>query len=975
LTFHRFLSAPGRRIGERLSNMARRRGVFDLFSKPVRAIVDERGFPSPTGPQVAAIPKILNGMNVLLIAPTGTGKTEAAFLPILDLYIKEPVKPLGIKILYITPLRALNRDLLGRLEWWCQRLDIKVSVRHGDTDVRERTAQSRSPPDLLITTPETLQAIIPGRVMRRHLRAVKWVIIDECHELAEDKRGSQLSLALERLRWITGRDFQVVGLSATIGSPQEVAQFIVGNNRTVDVVRVPVARGMDLSIVYPEPIAADYELAERLYTHPEVAARLRVMREVIEKHQSVLLFTNTRPAAEVLASRLRIWDAEFPVSIHHGSLAKPARVSAERGLKTGELRGLICTSSLELGIDVGRIDLCIQYMSPRQVTRLLQRVGRSGHQIGRIAKGVIVTMDPDDTLEAMVIARRAKRERLEPVTIPVRPYDALNHQLVGLLVQKSRWYFDEILDVYGKAYPYRGMDKEDLTKVLTYMYTRYPRLAWVSFQDEVMLRPARIKPLYEYYFDKLSMIPDEKQYLVIDETDDSPVGILDEAFVAEYGEPGTKFIVRGSPWKMLSIVGDKIYVRPITDPTGAIPSWVGEEIPVPLDVAMEVGSIRGSVAAGIARGVEPKVLAQRICSKYPVDEDTALRAIKDVVDQAEQKLPVPSDRLITVEEWEEYIIVQVSFGSLVNRTLARLLGHLLSERTGHTVGVQQDAYRIILQVAEVAKAKDAADILEELPNHDVAKVAIQAAEKTGLFKRRMVHVARRFGALSRRADFSKVSLDRLERSFEGTVIHEEAVKETSEKDMDIANTLKVLEAMRKGKVRVVVLSGRAGVTPVARVGLERISRRSDLIPAEKMRHVLIQSAKARILSDYRTFLCVECFKHAKTIRLKDLPERPTCPVCGGNALAVLNRTEEQVWRLVEKHGRNLSRLELRTEEDAKASSELVKKYGSPAAYALAGRRLGASEAAEILGKGSEVNDRFFEHIVDAERRATSKRFW
>ncbi|MEM3045994.1 MAG: DEAD/DEAH box helicase, partial [Candidatus Bathyarchaeia archaeon] len=770
--------------------MAGKRNVFDLLSKPVRGIVEERGFPNPTGPQVAAIPKILSGKNILLIAPTGTGKTEAAFLPILDLYVKDPEKPLGIKILYITPLRALNRDLLDRLRWWCQRLDVKVSVRHGDTDTRERTSQSRSPPDLLITTPETLQAIMPGRVMRRHLKAVKWVIIDECHELAEDKRGSQLSLALERLRWITGRDFQVVGLSATIGSPEEVAQFIVGNGRPVEVVRVPVARGMEFSIFYPEPTTADYELAEKLYTHPEVAARLRVIRDMIEKHESVLLFTNTRPAAEVLASRLKIWDVDFPVSIHHGSLAKPARVSAEQGLKTGGLKGLICTSSLELGIDVGRVDLCIQYMSPRQVTRLLQRVGRSGHQIGRTARGVIITMDPDDTLEAMVIARRAKQESLEPVTIPFRPYDALNHQLVGLLVQKSRWYFDEILDVYGKAYPYRGMDKQDLAKVLEYMHTRYPRLAWVSFQDEVMLRPARIKALYDYYFDKLSMIPDEKQYLVIDETDDSPVGILDEAFVAEYGEPGTKFIVRGSPWKMLSIVGDKIYVRPIQDPTGAIPSWVGEEIPVPFDIAMEVGSIRRSAAASIARGAEPKAVAQRIARRYPVDEETALRAIKEVVEQVEMRLPVPSDRLITVEEWEEYVVVQASFGSLVNRTLARLLGHLLSERTGHTVGVQQDPYRVILQVGEVAGARDVADLLEELASRDVEKLAIEAAEKTGLFKRRMVHVARRFGALSKKADFSKVSLDRLEKSFEGTVIHEEAVKETLEKDMDVKNTFR-----------------------------------------------------------------------------------------------------------------------------------------------------------------------------------------
>ncbi|MEM3019347.1 MAG: DEAD/DEAH box helicase, partial [Candidatus Bathyarchaeia archaeon] len=375
--------------------------VFSLLSRPVRMIVQKRGFESATGPQAAAIPLISEGKNVLLIAPTGTGKTEAAFLPILDLLLKAQEKLPGIKVLYITPLRALNRDMLERLEWWCKQLDVRIAVRHGDTETRERGFQARSPPDLLITTPETLQAILPGRVMRRHLRSVRWVIVDECHELAEDKRGSQLTLALERLRWITGQDFQVVGLSATIGTPERVAKFLVGVRGSVEIVRVPVARNMEFKVLYPEPAPEDYELAAKLYTHPEVAARLRIMRDLIEKHSSVLLFTNTRPIAEVLASRFKIWDVNFPVSIHHGSLAKPARVSAERGLKNGELRGLVCTSSLELGIDVGSIDLCIQYMSPRQVTRLLQRVGRSGHRIGRTAKGIIITMDSDDTLEAM----------------------------------------------------------------------------------------------------------------------------------------------------------------------------------------------------------------------------------------------------------------------------------------------------------------------------------------------------------------------------------------------------------------------------------------------------------------------------------------------------------------------------------------------------------------------------------------------
>ncbi|RJS81255.1 DEAD/DEAH box helicase, partial [Candidatus Bathyarchaeota archaeon] len=584
------------------------KNAFNLLVKPVRRLIEQRGFSKPTEPQEKAIPKILEGKNVLLISPTATGKTEAAFLPVLSMLLQEPQKP-GIKVLYITPLRALNRDMLERLQWWCNNLDIKLAVRHGDTETKERTRQARSPPKILITTPETLQAILPGWIMRQHLQQVRWVIIDEVHEMADSKRGSQLSLALERLRWMIGKDFQIIGLSATIGSPEKVAQFLVGNGRSVEIVRVPVARMMRLKIVFPKPGEEDFRLAEKLYTHPEVAARLRIIRDYIGKHKSVLLFTNTRAISEVLASRFKVWDMDFPVSIHHGSLAKPSRIAAERGLKNGELKGLVCTSSLELGIDVGRIDLVIQYMSPRQVTRLIQRVGRSGHRIGRIAEGLVVTMDSDDTLEALAIARKALKEDLEPVEIPPKPYDALTHQIAGLLLKNRRLEFEEILEIFRNAYPYKDLTIEDVEKILLYMHQRFPRLAWASFEDKVVLKPRRTKALYEYYFGNLSMIPDEKRFLVVDESSDSAVGVLDEAFMAEYGKPGVKFIIRGSPWRILHVSEEKVHVKPVDDPTGAIPSWIGEEIPVPFEVAQEVGAIRGFVEEQMLKGVPPQEIA------------------------------------------------------------------------------------------------------------------------------------------------------------------------------------------------------------------------------------------------------------------------------------------------------------------------------------------------------------------------------
>ncbi len=951
--------------------------VFDSLVRPVRRLVEEKGFKFPTEPQAQVIPKILDGKNVLLISPTATGKTEAAMLPILDKLIQAQSREPGIKVLYITPLRALNRDMLERLQWWCNNLDLKLAVRHGDTGTNERTRQSRSPPDVLITTPETLQAILPGWVMRRHLRAVQWVVVDEVHELADSKRGSQLSLALERLRTVTGRDFQMVGLSATIGTPEKVAQFLVGNNRPVEIVRVPVSRLMKLQIVYPKPESADYSLASALFTHPDVAARLRIIRKFMETHNAVLLFTNTRTISEVLTSRFKVWDMNFPVSIHHGSLAKPSRVTAEKGLKQGELRGLICTSSLELGIDVGRIDMVIQYMSPRQVSRLIQRIGRSGHRIGRMANGIIITMDSDDTLEALVIGRKTYREELEPVDVPEKPYDALAHQIAGLLTKRRRLYFNEILSTFKNAYPYRDLTIEDIKEVLEYMHSRFPRLAWVSFEDNVAIKPTRSKALFEYYFGNLSMIPDEKRYLVIDSQTDSAVGLLDEAFVAEYGKPGVKFIIRGSPWKIINLVSDKIYVKPVDDPTGAIPSWVGEEIPVPLDVAKEVGAVRGFVEEEMKKGRRPREIAEALSEKYPSDAETILSALAETVESVEKGYPLPTDRRITLEDWENFVILNANFGSLTNRALAQLLGHMVSERTGYAAVVQHDPYRIFIQTMGELKADAIARMIDELKeaSHEfVERTLTEAAIKTGIFKRRMIHVAGRFGALKKWVDLSNVSLRSLMKSFEDTVIYKEALKEVFSKDLDLKNLIQVLDRIRNGEIEVLKVETVGEPTPVARLGIEKASMKTDLIPPEKMRRILLESTKARLLDETRTFICTQCWDYLEMISMKELPDEPTCPRCGSPNLGLLQVAEGDAYQLAEKKGEKLTKNEQNLRDEATETAKLIAKYGKPAAIALSTRRLRLNDVKEVLSQKSTLSDEFFEAIIEAEKDALKRRF-
>jgi len=358
--------------------------------------------------QELAIPKILSGKNTLIVAPTGAGKTEAAVVPvfskILDIKEREEVK--GILAIYVTPLRALNRDLLDRLYWWCENLNISIAVRHGDTVQSERVRQSKKPPEFLITTPETLQVLFLGKRLREHLKSVRFVIIDELHELLDDKRGVQLSLGLERLVNFAG-EFQRIALSATIGDLDLAGRFIFGY-RDFDIAYWYGIKRYDIEVFYPKITEEDLELSKKLGWSPKIVWSLRVIKEILDKHRSVLIFVNTREMAELLVSRFKKWLPDYPIEIHHSSLSREVRERNERLFKEGKLKAIIATSSLELGIDIGHVDAVIQYMSPRQVIRAIQRFGRAGHKLEEVSKGYIITMDPDDYAESLIIKKKVE---------------------------------------------------------------------------------------------------------------------------------------------------------------------------------------------------------------------------------------------------------------------------------------------------------------------------------------------------------------------------------------------------------------------------------------------------------------------------------------------------------------------------------------------------------------------------------------
>ncbi|CCC82064.1 DEAD/DEAH box helicase [Thermoproteus tenax] len=911
----------------------------------VRRALEERGFVELTEPQKRALPHILEGKNVLIVAPTGSGKTEAALLPIMSKFLAEGPGDPGIYILYITPLRALNRDLLDRLKWWGAKLNVSVDVRHGDTDETDRQRQSKNPPHMLITTPEMLQAILTGKRLLEHLRRLRWIIVDEVHELAEDKRGVQLSVALERIRYHVGRDIQIVGLSATVGSIDEVAKFLFGVGRPYVVVQVGT-RDMDLSVVRPRPTARDAEEANRLGTHEEVAARLRSIKEMVERHKTTLIFVNTRSMAELLGFRLSQAYPDLPVAVHHSSLSKMVRLSVESGLKSGALKAVVATSSLELGIDIGHVDLVIQYLSPHQVVRLVQRVGRSGHKLTLTPKGVIVADDVNDALEAIEIVKRAKAGMLEQTRVPHKPYDVLANQVAAFLMLKPRWRLQELYEVITRAYPYRDLTLDELRRVVKFLNELRPRLALYFEEDDTVVRP-RNRGFFRYFFETLSMIPDEKQYAVVNSKTGELIGTLDEAFVAEYGAPGVKFVFRGRPWLITEVDGRAIKVIEVDDPSGAIPSWIGEEVPVPFEVAQGVGRMKREIhRLGKRRAIA-------VLTKIGMSREAAEFVVGEVLSQPADYLP--DDETIVVEQYaENIVIVHAHLGTLANRALSKLLSEIIIRETELPIGFHQDAYSVILQASRGLDAELVVRSLmklAELSPAGLAELVKSALVKSGSFKRRFLYVAKRFGAVDKEADIHNVSIGKLVEAFSGTPVFDEALREALEQDLDLESLWRVLQRIKEGSIRVVLSRGR---TRLGEIAYEKLAHRLEIIPPERLRKLVLESVKARLLNTSMMFVCADC-GWTGVMRVGEMYDA-RCPKCGGR-LGVIRYLSTD----------NLEKELRRKREEALKTAELLEKYGWKALVALAGRiPLEDIESVLKRANGADLN-KLAEAVMEAER--------
>jgi len=937
--------------------------VFTSLDPKIQKFLRFKNIKTPTEPQIKSIPFILNGENVLLIAPTGLGKTESAILPIFHNFLNEKkIENKGISILYITPLRALNRDMLRRTIELGKNLGIDISVRHGDTSQSERARQSRNPPDMLITTPETFQILFIGRRLRTHLKNVRYVVIDEIHELAGDERGAQLAVGLERLFELTseqGHSFQRIGLSATVGSPDEVAKYLGGfeNNqhRTVKIIEVDVTKLIDINVEFPDVKKNDYISANRLHIEPFSFASLRRCKELIDKHVSTLLFINTRDGAEILTSRFHIWAENLPIGVHHGSLSKIARIEAEDDFKAGNLKSLICTSSLELGIDVGNTDFVIQYSSPREVKRILQRVGRSGHSIGKTSKGTIIATTPEDLAESLVIARKSLVGEIEKLNVRKNPLSVLTNQIISITLEYGRIKPEKILKIIQRTYSFNTLKKEMFKLILDQLKNQ--RSLWIDEKGHIVKRTNS----RHYFLDNISMIPDEKTYMAVDVSTRKKIGKLDESFVLNYGFEGAKFILKGIPWIIIKREDEEILVSQSKE-IGNVPSWTGEDIPVPYEVAKEVGALRRSISE------------KTILKNYPCDKNSLQKFTKHIQNQIKQGFKVPDDKTITIDLEEKTVVINACFGTKVNETLGRLISAILAQSIGESVGINSDPYRINLELPGRISVEKIKDILLKTKPETLHYLLETISKNSTYIRWQLVHVARKFGAIKKDFDFRNVGSKKLFTLFENSLIFDEAVDKILWERMDLENTAKVLHEIQDGRIKIYVQK----MSPISLAGLEAIQ--GLMVPKRADRSILM-ALKKRLEETDVSLVCTNCSNIWNTA-VSRVDKKPKCSRCGAIKIAVLPRYNRDLAKL-------LTKKELNSEEKKELkrllkNASLVLSYGKPAVLSLVARGIGPDTAARILRrysssqieKSEEILIKFLRDILKAELNyARTRGFW
>jgi len=894
---------------------------IDLLHPKVKETLLKLGVRSLTEVQEKAIPIVLRGFNTLIMASTGSGKTEASLLPVASLML-EAGDYGKLTTLYITPLRSLNRDIALRAFKLFKYLGMNVDVWHGDTSYSRRRKITETPPEVLVTTPESFNVILVNKKMRKFLRDVKYVIIDEIHELIESKRGTELVVGLERLASLAR--FQRIGLSATISEVTKAKHFLGGGRYVVEV-----------SSSMKKNYRVDFIVGDGFND------MLRRIREILEKTDGMLLiFTNTRDTAEVVGGFLKKYYSDL-VYVHHGSLSKDEREAVEEKARRGELKAIVATSSLELGIDIGHVKYVIQVASPRRVARLIQRIGRAKHNPTERPEGAVVTgLKPYEVLESLVIARRAIARDLEKIEMHENAADVLAHQIVGILMEEER-RVDDVYRIVTRAYPYWKLSFREFEEVFNLLISN----KMIKCDNSI----CKATKKGEIYYRTTSMIVESKR-IPVREYGKGAIGSLDEEFVAEL-EYGDRFILAGRIWKVLGIDEEAVIVEK-DEGEGPPPAWEGELIPVSFEVAREVGALKRAF--------------DRLIANYPISDET-LEKLRDIINSINE--PKATDRNIIVEIEGNMLVVNVHGGSKVNNAFGYALCYLLRQIYG-SCSFNTTPYHVIVFVGRNVNENEIHRIILLMKKINLEKVIVDELKRSRIYRWRMIKVLTRMGLINRkklRSDELKKIEKTLPSVYNETVVAKETIREILLEKLDI-DKLKII--VNKTDVNNIIV--KRGLTSQSLWALETNSyvKESSLENKDLIENLVRKRLENREVK----MICMLC-GHEWSGKVGDISLK--CPKCG-SGFVVPSFNEENIEKAARSivSNKKISKELKKASQEARERAQLLTTYGRDALVVLAGRGIASTTAKRILQEYKLRGNSLIKEIIKAEKKyIATRRFW
>ena len=900
------------------------------------------GFQNLTKIQKISYPVISRKQNCLLVAPTGSGKTEASLIPILSLLDSERARNIdfvqdsAIFVLYITPLRALNNDVHRRIIDYAKRRNLDAQIRHGDTSRIAKQKMVKKPPHILITTPESLGIILTQEKFKAFLKHLRWVVIDEVHELIGNERGTHLTVSLERLQNLSSHDLVRIGLSATIGNLKEAANFISGTNRKCSILVDNTIRNYDIDVKYLKG---------------SISNAAKFVFDYLKDNKitgSVLLFTNTRDEAEYIGTTIRNQN-KIPIEVHHGSLSRETREETEEKLRQGLNGIVVCTSSLELGLDIGSVELVIHYGSSKQVSKLVQRIGRSRHANYKSAKGLIIANSGDDELECLSIINRMKNRSIETQNTHTNSLDVVAHHLVGFVMSTSEpKNLGEVYQIITGAYPFRELAFSDLEQCAVLLDS----FRIIKYDPENQTYARRIKS-YKYYFENISTIPNIVKFEVIDVIRKKRIGTLDQQFIGEFGERGNVFILKGTQWRIVSVDENKLQIN-VEQVFGSpinIPHWVGEMIPVDYETAAQVGELRNKALV-----------------------DNSLKLESDIKNTL-QKIPVvPDSKNIVIENVlsKNAVVIHSTFGTKINNTLSSLFSTFLASYVGHLVETKSDPYRILLSSSVRLSKGNIEKILYD--EYDVETILITSLTNTYNLNWRVWTVSKRFGLVDKNAIYDKRMARFIYDRYSKTPISKESLRELIHDKFDVQSTQELLQKIRNKEISIHWLD-LTSFSPLANSIIEHHTKSSSS-PLSIERGVL-ELIKERLEKTKHRLICIRCGKWERLVETREIVDSISCKKCGSRLITTTFSSDYELTKIIldKLKGSEINSEQNHKFERAWKTASLINNFGKKAITVLSGYGIGVETAARIL-RNYVDDENLYKNIYDAERQyVTNRGFW